>query len=567
VTARWNALTFLLTAAVVAAVAVFVTGPRAPRSTIPAGTSGDARTIRGAFHIHTTRSDGALDRSAVAAAAARAGLRFAVFTDHGNGLRPPEAPAYHQGVLCLDGVEISTNHGHYIAVGIPAAPYPLGGDADAVAEDVTRLGGFGVAAHPVSARAELAWSDWSVPIDGLEWLNADSEWRDEGRLRLARGLLDYAWRPAGALAELLDRPVEALRRWDQLTATRRVVALAGHDAHGGLGAETGGGRGRRLHVPSYEASFRTFSVYATLEQPPSGNPATDAAALIEALREGAVFSAVDAIANPATLEFRATLGNANVTTGGRLPEASGTARFSVRASVPPGAITSIKRNGRTVAEKSGGVLDHETPLTGAYRVEIDVPGAPGTPPVPWLASNPIYRFESAVPVGPPARPVAVLPLANAAWRVEADPGSSGAIAANAETVALTYRLKDEERASQFVALVVDLQSVPADANAITLRGRADRPMRVSAQLRFGGDRDERWGRSFYLDPSPRDTRIPLDTLRRMGGANALDGRGAGQSQPLPVARATSLLFVIDLTNANPGDTGTLTVADVALGRQ
>ena len=34
---------------------------------------------------------------------------------------------------------------------------------------------------PVSPRPELAWSDWSAPIDGLEWLNADSEWRDEGR--------------------------------------------------------------------------------------------------------------------------------------------------------------------------------------------------------------------------------------------------------------------------------------------------------------------------------------------------------------------------------------------------
>ena len=41
----------------------------------------------------------------------------------------PAAPAYHEGVLCLDGVEISTRGGHYIAVDLPVAPYPLGGDA------------------------------------------------------------------------------------------------------------------------------------------------------------------------------------------------------------------------------------------------------------------------------------------------------------------------------------------------------------------------------------------------------------------------------------------------------
>ena len=57
----------------------------------------------------------------------------------------------------MDGVEVSTNQGHYVALGCRAAPYPLGGDADAVAEDVARLGGFGIAAHPFSRRPELAW--------------------------------------------------------------------------------------------------------------------------------------------------------------------------------------------------------------------------------------------------------------------------------------------------------------------------------------------------------------------------------------------------------------------------
>src|SRR4029453_12369210 len=103
-----------------------------------------------------------------------------------------------------------------------------------------RLGGFGIAAHPFSPRRELAWADWEVPVDGIEWMNADSEWRDEKRFTVGRALLGYLIRPAAALASLLDRPVSTLAKWDELASTRRVIALAGHDAHGGLGKENGG---------------------------------------------------------------------------------------------------------------------------------------------------------------------------------------------------------------------------------------------------------------------------------------------------------------------------------------
>ena len=69
------------------------------------------RTVRGAYHIHTTRSDGAGSKSEIAAAAARAGAQFAIFTDHGDGTRALDAPAYVNGVLCIDSAEISSNGG------------------------------------------------------------------------------------------------------------------------------------------------------------------------------------------------------------------------------------------------------------------------------------------------------------------------------------------------------------------------------------------------------------------------------------------------------------------------
>src|SRR5262245_33706883 len=219
-----------LVALVAAGVFLFLIAPSAPESVdLGAWRELAARTVPGAYHVHTTRSDGHGDKAAVAAAAGRAGLKFVILTDHGDGTRPPDPPEYVGGVLILDAVEISTEDGHYVALDMPRAPYPLGGFGESVVEDVHRLGGFGIAAHPDSPKPARRWTDPSAPIDGIEWLNADSEWRDEPRGRLVRAGLAYFLRPAAALATLLDRP-STLDRWDALLRSRRVVAIGGVDA-------------------------------------------------------------------------------------------------------------------------------------------------------------------------------------------------------------------------------------------------------------------------------------------------------------------------------------------------
>ena len=190
-----KALTLVALAA--AGVVLFaLTLPSAP-ARVESWHDGDlaARTVSGAYHIHTTRSDGLGDKASVAAAARRAGLAFAILTDHGDGTRPPDPPAYIDGVLVLDAVEISTDEGHYVALDMPRAPYPLGGASDAVIEDVRRLGGFGIAAHPDSPKPALRWTNERGLVNGLEWLNTDSEWRKDSRARLVRAGLAYFFRP------------------------------------------------------------------------------------------------------------------------------------------------------------------------------------------------------------------------------------------------------------------------------------------------------------------------------------------------------------------------------------
>ena len=139
----------------------------------------------GVYDIHTVNSDGSGSIPEVAAAAAHDGLRFVIITDHGDGTKIVP-PAYVAGVLCIDAVEISTTGGHYVALGLAPAPYPLGGEPRDVVADVARLGGFGVVAHPHPLEPALRWDAWDLPFDGIEWMNADSERRERGRRRLLR---------------------------------------------------------------------------------------------------------------------------------------------------------------------------------------------------------------------------------------------------------------------------------------------------------------------------------------------------------------------------------------------
>src|ERR671913_443690 len=100
--------------------------------------------IRGAYHVHSTTSDGTGSLDEIAAAAARAGLKFVIITDHGDGTRVPEPPQYRSGVLCIEAVEVNTTGGHLVVLGARPSPYPLAGAPAVVLEDVHRLGGIGI---------------------------------------------------------------------------------------------------------------------------------------------------------------------------------------------------------------------------------------------------------------------------------------------------------------------------------------------------------------------------------------------------------------------------------------
>jgi hypothetical protein len=120
-------------------VAAIVLVPPAPIAAPALASAGF--TARGAYHIHSDRSDGSGSVDEIAQAAQRAGLQFIIVTDHGDGTRVPDAPQYRHGVLVIDAVELNTAGGHMVALGLAATPYPFAGTAADVLEDVRRLGG------------------------------------------------------------------------------------------------------------------------------------------------------------------------------------------------------------------------------------------------------------------------------------------------------------------------------------------------------------------------------------------------------------------------------------------
>jgi hypothetical protein len=550
------------TGATLAVAAVTFVGVTLPPRAVRLDGPAPAALAFGAYHVHTTRSDGDSSPEEVAAAAARAGLQFVIFTDHGDATRPPDPPVYRHGVLCVDAVEISSAHGHVVALGLTQpAPYPFGGEARDVVDDIHRLGGWAIVAHPDSLKPDLRWRSWGVPYDAVEWLNADSEWRDESSRRLAATFGRYLMRGPETLASLFDRPRQTLQRWDAATRGRPVVALAGLDAHGGIAAtdhQHAPGRYTFVRWPAYEDLFRTLVQAVALDRPLAGQADADAASLLDALRRGRTYSVVTALAHPGVLDVRASDGVTEVPMGGSLPAGP---RLTIRATTnAPGSRVVLVRDGTVLAAGTGRLEFAGESAPGAYRVEVSLP--PAT--VPWIVANPVYVVSAAAAPDasrPAERPADVARLRElslreaSGWVIEREPASQGAVAAEAGALRFTYALGPGARAGQYAALVHALDGT-ASFDRVAFTARADRPMRVSVQVRLPGGRDgQRWQRTVYVDTTARPFVLPLQDFEPIGVVTT--------QRPI-VARVHAVLLVVDTTHAAPGATGTVWFSDVRL---
>jgi hypothetical protein len=229
----------------------------------------------------------------------------------------------------------------------------------------------------------------------------------------------------------------------------------------------------------------------------------------------------------------------------------------VRSNAPADFHVRLLHGGEVVAEAPGPELTAVLPGTpGAYRVEIRTADAVDAPL--WILSNPIY-------VGPAApreetgrradarTQMTLISQDTSRWRVEHDPTSLGAldvatVDVDRPALAFRYGLSGGDNVGQFAAAVVETPEGLADADALELTARADRPMRVSVQFRVAvtPDRDEAWQRSIYLDVDARTTVVSFDDLRPVGETRT--------ALP-PLTDVHSIVFVVGGPNTGPGASG------------
>jgi hypothetical protein len=167
---------------------------------------------RGDLHVHTVHSDGRLETGDVADAARYAGLDFIVSTDHNTNAANREwATSVIDELLVVPGEEVTTRHGHWLAVALPPGGWvdwryaPRDGEFSRYAAEVKSHGGLVVAAHP------------SVPLPGSAW---EFGYRDVDAVEVWNGV----WN--------LDDEL-SLRTWLRLLRSgRRITAVGSSDSHG-----------------------------------------------------------------------------------------------------------------------------------------------------------------------------------------------------------------------------------------------------------------------------------------------------------------------------------------------
>ena len=177
----------------------------------PPSVSG-ARWFRGDLHLHTVHSDGQREPDDMIEAARASGLDFIVSTEHNTNSANRVWPACRAGgLLVIPGEEVTTRHGHWLAVGL--SPHAWldwrYGPSDEVfprfAAQVRDDGGLVVAAHPSVPLPGAAWEFGFDHIDALEVWNGRWNLDDELSLRIWQRLLRQG---------------------------RRIVAVGGSDSHG-----------------------------------------------------------------------------------------------------------------------------------------------------------------------------------------------------------------------------------------------------------------------------------------------------------------------------------------------
>ncbi|MFB9236944.1 CehA/McbA family metallohydrolase [Plantactinospora siamensis] len=163
---------------------------------------------RGDMHLHTVHSDGRRTPAEVAAGARAAKLDYIVSTEHNT---PSASLIWGEyagpDLLIIDGEEITTRNGHYTALGLPAGTWidwryrAADGGLVRFVNEIHRVGGLAVAAHPLATCVACGWKFGYAGMDAVEVWNGPWTADDEAVVAswdnlLVAGARTGRWLPA-----------------------------------------------------------------------------------------------------------------------------------------------------------------------------------------------------------------------------------------------------------------------------------------------------------------------------------------------------------------------------------
>ena len=375
----------------------------------------------GVIHVHTNASCGSGSLPEIIATARSANLSFLTVTDHNQTMAQAEvAAADPPDFAVIDGEEVSTSSGHFLALGVDDT-WPRGSSRDArsLMASTRRAHAVNFIAHPYGLHDR--WGDWGVSdYDGIEIFNDDAVWRKNKVVDLAIAMLMYPVNPRLALLRLARTPQENFAKWDQLLQQRPVAGICGSDAHANIII----GQYSLAKFPSYFSVFSLARQHVLLDDQPGVNPDhAGADVLLNAIKSGNSFCSIDSL-YPAdgftqiVTAPRAAPGNSSVSpesavstsrqnevfpTENTLATSAGpgqsipwspSAVLHIRTPVAAGRpILRVLRDGHEIANQQTDSLDLALPGPGHYRTEayLRQPGLTGWRRwTLWIFANPVY---------------------------------------------------------------------------------------------------------------------------------------------------------------------------------
>ena len=294
-----------------------------------------------------------------------------------------------------------------------------------------------------------------------------------------------------------------------------------------------------------KSSFRAFSNHVVLDGPLSGDAVADAAALLDAIRQGRVFTVIDGWPRRAASTSRRPAAIASAQMGERPADRRRRARCARASSAPPGTTLVLLRDGQRVHEVTDGELEADVgDEPGVYRIEAYIAGAPGAPPVPWMVSNPdlcrardrdsrrrqiaesrCRAYRRASPRPPPrSGPATRAPSPCQPDRPGRDRGRS-----RRSPGRLRWRRDARAGSSRRVQIPVDGGLAAFDRVRFTRRCRIGRCACGCSCARRSAT-TERWGRTFYADDRAAHRRAARSTASSRSASTSSAAAAARQGR-------------------------------------